>query len=92
PFPYPYRGGLCMNALVVRRTSDGGLVCFGPENGMYAPVVDPATMTMTSESYETVKAEWKASQPIAIDRVTAKESLKNARTLADLIAALQTLL
>ncbi|MFN3075956.1 MAG: hypothetical protein ABT940_03560 [Alphaproteobacteria bacterium] len=81
-----------MNAVVVRRKSDGGLICFGPENGMYEPVVDPATMTVASEPYDTVKSEWKASQPSVVDRVAAKETLKNARTLADLIAALQTLL
>lgn len=81
-----------MNALVVRRKQDGSLVCFGPAGRMYEPTYDPAQAVVSTEPYEAVVAEWKASQPTSPDRPLAKERVKNARTLPELIAALQDLL
>ena len=81
-----------MNALVVRRKSDGALVCFGPEGRGYVPMVDPVTTTLTTEPYESIVTEWKSTQPPVQDRPLAKERLKNAKSLPELITALQDLL
>lgn len=81
-----------MNALVVRRKQDGSLVCFGPAGRMYEPTYDASAEVVSTEPYETVVAEWKASQPAPPDRPLAKERIKNAKSLQDLIAALQDLL
>lgn len=82
-----------MTALVVRRNTDHGLVCFGPNNGQYDPGYDPATMTKAVESdYNAVLAEWQAAHPAPPTRDSLKTVLRSARTLPELVAALDAFL
>jgi len=82
-----------MKAIVVRKISDGSLVCFGQENGMYDPNHDPSTTVKTVEqSYEAVITEW-ASRPVVLpEREVAKNALKNVKSLTELLAVLEQLL
>lgn len=82
-----------MKAITVRTMSDGKLVCFGPDDGQYEPGYNKATTTKQQESdYDAVLAEWQAVPRAADPRVTAKASLKNAKTLPEALAALEQLL
>lgn len=79
-----------MKGVAVRRKVDNRLLCFGPDDGMYEPGYDPVTMVKALEpSYAALQQEWVDSQPPPID---LKATLRKAKTLPDLIAALEALL
>lgn len=82
-----------MTVVTVRSKADGSLVCFGPDNGQYEPRYDTATMVMAVEpEYTTVYAEWCRKPVVPTERMVAKESLRNASTINEVIVALETLL
>lgn len=82
-----------MKAVTIRTISDGTLVCFGPDNGQYDPGFDKATSTKQHEAdYDAVLTEWTATPKASNPRETAKASLRNAKTLPDVLAALEQLL
>lgn len=81
-----------MKAVTVRKKSDNTLVCFGPDNGMYAPGYDASMTYQTVEAdYTAVQAEWRG-MPVATDeRVTAKRALKDVKSLSELLTVLEKL-
>lgn len=46
-----------MRAITIRRTSDGKLLAFGPENGMYDPIIPVGSTRAVEPDYESVLAE-----------------------------------
>ena len=81
-----------MKAVTVRKMADGSLVCFGPDNGMYDPGFDAATMTKQVEAdYQAVMAEWHSKPVVADDRTAAKLALKNVKSMAELLVVLEKL-
>ncbi len=58
-----------MKAIVVRDKGTGAVVAMGPDNGMYDPGYDQATMVKDVESdYAAVYAEWRQANPVQVDR------------------------
>ncbi len=53
-----------MKAIVVRDKGTGAVVAMGPDNGMYDPGYDQATMVKDVKSdYAAVYAEWRQANP-----------------------------
>lgn len=81
-----------MTAVTVRKNSDASLVCFGPDNGMYDPGFDAATMTKQVEAdYQAVMAEWQGKPVVSDERTVAKLALKNVKSLSELLTVLEKL-
>ena len=80
-----------MTAIAIRNKSDQSLVCFGPNNGMYSPGYDASTMERTIEDYVAVLTEWQSKPAVASERQTAKMSLKNVKSMAELLIVLEKL-
>lgn len=79
-----------MRAITIRTQRDSKLIAFGPENGMYDPgPVKTGQVRVIEADYEAVLAEWQAAQPAPVER---KASLRQAKSVSDLIAALDALL
>ncbi len=57
-----------MKALVVRKTSDNSLVCFGPHDGMYNPGTPVGAIKKIEPDYDAVLVEWQATQPVPVNK------------------------
>lgn len=79
-----------MKAVTVRQ--NGALICFGPDNGMYDPSTATPGQRAVEPDYDAVLAEWAAMPKPADPRAVFKSALKNAKSLPDIIAALEGLL
>jgi hypothetical protein len=82
------------SAITVRRLSDDHLIAFGPDNGQYDPGYDTVTMAKQREpDYDVVKTEWIVQHPdTSTSRQQIRQSLKQAKTLPELLTILDQLL
>jgi hypothetical protein len=82
-----------MQAVTIRKRSDNTLICFGPDNNQYDPVFDVATMVRNTEpDFSAVITEWMAAHPAPPSRGSLKTAMWSARSLPELVTALDALL
>lgn len=58
-----------MANVVTVRNAGGVLQCFGPDNGMYEPVVHPGWVKAIEPDYASVLNEWLLTSPPRQDKV-----------------------
>lgn len=82
-----------MTAITVRNRITRELIAFGPGIGLYDPWHNPAVAVKALEpNYDTVLAEWTAQTQVPSAREVAKQRLKEAASMPELIAILGQLL